>query len=139
MRFGQSTTFIRVDQMMTLMLIYGAGFAAIFLLFAAMYWRAARRVTDPVSRHEARVLIGHSFVYVGVAALSMALARVRRQLRERLLGHGLRADRSVPGPLPRPDGALLEAAGSGGRDRVGRRRAAGAQLRKPGKRVALIA
>ena len=74
MRFGQSTSFIRFEQMMTLMLVYGAGFAAIFLLFAAMYWRAARRTTDPVSRHEARVFIGHSFVYVGVAALSMALA-----------------------------------------------------------------
>jgi len=74
MRFGASASFIRLDQMMTLMLVYGAGFAAIFLLFAAMYWRAARRVTDPVSRHEARVLLGHSFVYVGVAAVSMALA-----------------------------------------------------------------
>ena len=62
------------DQMMTLMLVYGAGFAAIFLLFAVMYWRASRRVTEPVSRHDARVLIGHSFVYVGVAALSMGLA-----------------------------------------------------------------
>lgn len=74
MRFGQNTSFIRFDQMMTLMLVYGAGFAAIFLIFAAMYWRAARRVTDPVARHDARVLLGHSFVYVGVAALSMALA-----------------------------------------------------------------
>jgi uncharacterized membrane protein len=74
MRFGQSSTLIRFDQMMTLMVIYGAGYAAIFLLFAAMYWRAARRVPDPVSRHEARVLIGHSLVYVSVAALSMGLA-----------------------------------------------------------------
>jgi uncharacterized membrane protein len=74
MRFGQNTTFIRFEQLTTLMVVYGLGFAAIFLLFAAMYWRAARRVTDPVSRHDARVLIGHSFVYVGVAALSMALA-----------------------------------------------------------------
>ena len=47
MRFGQSSSFIRFDQMMTLMVVYGSGFAAIFLLFATMYWRAARRVTDP--------------------------------------------------------------------------------------------
>ena len=86
MRFGQSTTFIRLDQMRTLMVIYGAGFATIFLLFAAMYWRAARRATDPATRHEAHVLIGHSFVYVGVAALSMLLARVRRAVRQRLFG-----------------------------------------------------
>jgi len=74
MRFGESAKFIRLEQMMTLMLVYGAGFATIFLLFAAMYWRASRRVTDPLDRHDARVLIGHSFVYVSVAALSMGLA-----------------------------------------------------------------
>jgi uncharacterized membrane protein len=74
MRFGQTSSFIRLEQMMTLMLVYGAGFAAIFLLFAAMYWRAARREADPAGRHEARVAVGHSFVYVGVAASSMVLA-----------------------------------------------------------------
>jgi uncharacterized membrane protein len=74
MRFGQSSSFIRFDQMATLMLVYGAGFATIFLLFAAMYWRAVRREVDPTMRHEARVAVGHSFVYVGVAALSMLLA-----------------------------------------------------------------
>ena len=73
-RFGSGNAFHGVDQLVMLMLIYGAGFAQIFLLFAAMYWRAARRVTDPARRHEARVLLGHSLVYVGVAALSMALA-----------------------------------------------------------------
>jgi uncharacterized membrane protein len=76
MRFGQASSFIRLDQMITLMVVYGVGFATIFLLFAAMYWRAARRATDAVERYEARVLIGHSFVYVGVAALSMVLAVV---------------------------------------------------------------
>jgi uncharacterized membrane protein len=74
MRFGQNTAFIRLDQVRGLMLVYGAGFATIFLLFAAMYWRAARRTTDPATRHDARVQVGHSFVYVGVAALSMLLA-----------------------------------------------------------------
>jgi len=73
-RFGSGSAFRGVDQLVTLMVIYGAGFSAIFLLFAAMYWRAARRVTDPARRHEARVLLGHSLVYVGVAVLSMALA-----------------------------------------------------------------
>ena len=72
-RFGQGS-FIRLEQMSTLMIVYGIGFATIFLLFAAMYWRAARRVTDPLQRHDARVLIGHSFVYVSVAAVSMVLA-----------------------------------------------------------------
>lgn len=74
MRFAQGASFIRLEQMATLMIVYGCGFATIFLLFAAMYWRAARRVADPETRHDARVMIGHSFVYVGVAAVSMALA-----------------------------------------------------------------
>ena len=71
---GPGGAFRGVDQLVTLMVIYGVGFATIFLLFAAMYWRAARRVTEPVDRYEARVLIGHSFVYVFVAAISMGLA-----------------------------------------------------------------
>ncbi len=74
MRFGQSSTFMRLDQARMLMVIYGAGFAAIFLLFATMYWRARRRATDPADRHAATVLIGHSVVYIGVAVLSMGLA-----------------------------------------------------------------
>jgi uncharacterized membrane protein len=74
MRFGHGSSFIRFDQMTTLMLVYGVGFATIFLLFAAMYWRAARRETDSADRHDARVAVGHSFVYVGVAALSMMVA-----------------------------------------------------------------
>ena len=74
MRFGQNASLIRLDQMVTLMIVYGAGFATIFLLFAAMYWRAANRVSAPLDRHDARVAVGHSFVYVSVAAVSMLLA-----------------------------------------------------------------
>lgn len=75
MRFGSGSAFIRIDQLVSLLLIYGIGFATIFLIFAALYWRASRRATDTASRHEARVLIGHSFVYVTVACLSMWLAK----------------------------------------------------------------
>ncbi|MEO5823559.1 MAG: hypothetical protein ABIT71_23900, partial [Vicinamibacteraceae bacterium] len=41
---------------------------------ATLYWRAARRVVDAVARHEARILVGHSFVFVAVAVLSIGLA-----------------------------------------------------------------
>jgi len=75
LRFGPGAAFERVDQLVTLMVIYGAGFAIIFLIFATLYWRAARRATDAVSRHQAHVLIGHSFVFVAVAGVSMALAQ----------------------------------------------------------------
>jgi uncharacterized membrane protein len=71
---GASHAFSGPQQIATLMVIYGVGFAAIFLIFATLYWRAAGRATDAATRHDARVLIGHSFVYVGVAALSMGLA-----------------------------------------------------------------
>jgi uncharacterized membrane protein len=71
---GSGGAFSGLQQIATLMVIYGAGFAAIFLIFGTLYWRAARRAIDPATRHDARVLIGHSLVYVGVAALSMGLA-----------------------------------------------------------------
>jgi uncharacterized membrane protein len=74
-RIGPGGAFERVDQMVSMMLLYGSGFAAIFLIFATMYWRAARRATDAATRREAQILIGHSFVYVFVAGLSMAMAR----------------------------------------------------------------
>jgi hypothetical protein len=56
------------------MQIYGAGYAAIFVIFAILYWRAARRAVDATSRFWARVLIGHSLVYVLVAGISVGLA-----------------------------------------------------------------
>jgi uncharacterized membrane protein len=74
-RFGPGAAFHDVHQLVLLMVIYGVGFATIFLIFAALYWRAARRATDAATRHEARVLIGHSLVFVGVAVLSMTLAQ----------------------------------------------------------------
>jgi uncharacterized membrane protein len=70
---------IRYDQLPELMVIYGLGFAAIFLVLAAMYFRAWRKRVAAAGRDdaEARQLayqIGHCFVYVGVAALSMSIA-----------------------------------------------------------------
>ena len=73
-RVGPGATFENVGQLITLMQIYGAGFATIFVIFATLYWRAARRAVDAASRTEARVLIGHSFVYVLVAGISVGLA-----------------------------------------------------------------
>jgi uncharacterized membrane protein len=73
-RIGPGATFDHVGQLITLMQIYGAGFATIFVIFATLYWRALRRAEDAASRTEARVLIGHSLVYVLVAGISVALA-----------------------------------------------------------------
>src|SRR6187401_2287566 len=40
LRFGAGGAFQGVDQLVMLMVIYGAGFAQIFLIFAVLYWRA---------------------------------------------------------------------------------------------------
>ncbi|MEO5823475.1 MAG: TMEM175 family protein, partial [Vicinamibacteraceae bacterium] len=66
LRFGPGGAFQSVEQLVMLMVIYGVGFAAIFLIFATLYWRAARRAVDGVARHEARLMVGHSFVFVAV-------------------------------------------------------------------------
>jgi hypothetical protein len=70
---------IRYDQLPALMVIYGLGFAAIFLVLAAMYYRGWRKRIAAAGRgdDEAHMLayqIGHCLVYVAVAALSMAIA-----------------------------------------------------------------
>jgi hypothetical protein len=70
---------IRYDQLPTLMVIYGLGFAAIFLVLAAMYYRGWRKRVaaagrDDAGAHELAYQVGHCFVYVGVAALSMSIA-----------------------------------------------------------------
>ena len=72
---GGGAPSVRAEDVVSLMLIYGTGFAAIFVIFALLYWRAARRAADPAEKHGARLLIGHSLVYVAVAGISMALAR----------------------------------------------------------------
>lgn len=75
---GAASSMIRLHQVVQLMLIYGVGFAAIFLILAAMYWRAARlgpRIDlDARGIAEAHVGVGHCLVYVAIAALSMVVA-----------------------------------------------------------------
>ena len=71
---GAGALGVRAEDVVSFMLIYGTGFGAIFVIFAVLYWRAARRAVDPAEKHGAHVLVGHSLVYVGVAGVSMALA-----------------------------------------------------------------
>jgi uncharacterized membrane protein len=71
---------IRFEQLPVLMVVYGLGFTAIFVLLAVMYYRGRRRrarlgLTDETGRlllHQA----GHCLIYVGVAAVSMIVAVV---------------------------------------------------------------
>jgi uncharacterized membrane protein len=81
MRGARDQQMIRVDQLPTLMLVYGLGFMAIFALLAAMYargWRkrlAAAGPGDEQVRH-LKEQIGHCFVYVGVGGLSIGIAAI---------------------------------------------------------------
>lgn len=65
-------------EIVQLMVLYGIGFASIFLLLAVMYWRAARLAPrlghDERARLDALVGAGHSLVYVLVAVLSIGIA-----------------------------------------------------------------
>ena len=66
---------IRVDQIVTLMVMYGVGFAAIFGLLGAMYLHAGRRAgAGPEDRTDALLGAGHCGVYVLVGMLSIAVA-----------------------------------------------------------------
>jgi uncharacterized membrane protein len=71
---------IRLDQLEQLMVIYGLGFVAIFVLLAAMYFRGWRKrhalgLNEEASRHLLEQ-VGHCFVYVAVGLISMGVAVV---------------------------------------------------------------
>src|SRR2546423_2271916 len=66
------------DQVATLMIIFGAGYVAVFLVFALLYWHAYRKRTqlalNDLEAFDTRADIGGSLVNVGIAMVSLALA-----------------------------------------------------------------
>jgi hypothetical protein len=81
-RAGAQSAMIRNDQIVSLMVMYGIGFASIFTVLALMYLHAARLERlgapgtdqDSGSRLDALIGAGHCGVYVGVGLLSIAIA-----------------------------------------------------------------
>jgi uncharacterized membrane protein len=81
-RAGVPGGMIRDHQVVSLMVIYGLGFASIFAVLALMYLHAARRERqgapgtelDTGSRLDALIGAGHCGVYVLVGMLSIAIA-----------------------------------------------------------------
>jgi uncharacterized membrane protein len=71
---GGTTSMLRPGQFVTLLLVYGIGYVTIFTIFAVLYRRAATRAVDAGDRQAGLKGIGHSFVYVGIGVLSMAIA-----------------------------------------------------------------
>jgi len=80
--FGRRPPGVSDVQMPHLMLMYGAGFVSLFLLVAALHWRALvclRREPEPgVDLHALRLHLGACFVYVTIGAVSMAIAATGR-------------------------------------------------------------
>ncbi|AMY12735.1 hypothetical protein LuPra_06017 [Luteitalea pratensis] len=78
--FGGRPEAVTGEQMPSLMSMYGIGFVAVFLLLAALHWRARRflRVESDgsVDLQQLDVHLGACLVYVVIGLSSVALARV---------------------------------------------------------------
>lgn len=72
---------IRGDQMPTLMIIYGAGFVAVYAVFALMYLNAHRQRLDleltDLEAFDTRASMGSCLVLAGIGVSSIALASFR--------------------------------------------------------------
>jgi uncharacterized membrane protein len=76
---GEQQRMIRLDQLVQAMVLYGAGFLAMFAMLGALYanaWRRCRSVALPARQAEALQGLGHCLVYVLVAAISIAVALI---------------------------------------------------------------
>jgi len=68
------------EQVSTLMIIFGAGYVAIFSVFVLLYWHAYRKRREldlnALETFDTRVDIQESFLNVGIGSLSIAVAAV---------------------------------------------------------------
>lgn len=78
---GEMVYPVQIDQGDTMMIIYGLGFVAVFLIFALLYWHAYRRRAamglNELEVHDTRVEIQANLLYVAVGVLSVAIAAFR--------------------------------------------------------------
>jgi uncharacterized membrane protein len=75
---GQAVPVVRAAQMPTLLAVYGAGFAAVFVIFALLYWHAYRKRADlelsALETHDTRSHAQANALMALVGLLSVALA-----------------------------------------------------------------
>jgi uncharacterized membrane protein len=87
---GQAVPVVRSAQMPTLLAVYGAGFAAVFLIFALLYWHAYRKRAaldlDELETHDTRSYMQENALMAGVGLLSVGLALTNTQLSSLLAG-----------------------------------------------------
>ena len=69
---------VRAAQMPSLLAVYGAGFAAVFVIFTLLYWHAYRRRAaldlDELETHDTRSYMQENALMAGVGLLSVGLA-----------------------------------------------------------------
>jgi hypothetical protein len=79
-----------VEQVRTLMLIFGAGYLAVFAVFALLYWHAYRRrevlALNELEVFDTRADIRESLLNVGIATVSIAIAALGGGRRAGLAG-----------------------------------------------------
>jgi uncharacterized membrane protein len=75
---GQSVPVVRAAQMPTLLAVYGAGFAAVFIIFALLYWHAYRKRAalelNALETHDTRSYLQANALMALVGLLSVGLA-----------------------------------------------------------------
>ena len=78
--FGGQGAGVEGRQVSTLMTLYGIGFISVFLILAALHWRALaclRRAPEGgVDLRQLRIHLGACFVYVVIGLLSLVLAQL---------------------------------------------------------------
>ena len=87
---GQVMPVVRAEQMPTLLAVYGAGFAAVFIILALLYWHAYRKRADlelnELETHDTRSYVQENALMAGVGLLSVGLALTNNQLGSLLAG-----------------------------------------------------
>jgi uncharacterized membrane protein len=75
---GEMVYPVQRDQGDTMMIVYGLGYMAVFVIFAALYWHAYRRRAvmelNELEVHDTRVEIVASLLHVAVGLLSVSVA-----------------------------------------------------------------
>ena len=87
---GQLVPVVRVSQMPALLAVYGAGYAAVFIIFALLYWHAYRKRAaldlDELETHDTRSYMLENALMAGVGLLSIGLALSNNPISSLLAG-----------------------------------------------------
>ena len=87
---GRVEPVVRGEQVPTMLAVYGLGFAAVFAIFALLYWHAYRKRAalelNELERHDTRSYLQENALMAGVGLLSVGLALSNTQLSSLLAG-----------------------------------------------------